>query len=145
MKRTSFVFARVFLACIVHAAVCLGDTLNSPPELQRKETVREEKIDVSRDSLDRQLGEALIFIYQKLVSPQLNTNCQFHPSCSEYCKQAIIKYGFFKGYVMGIERLMRCNRRAREYPYPVVDTEKRGRRMLDLPEDNLIKRKGEKK
>ena len=35
--------------------------------------------------------------------------CRFYPSCSEYCVQAIEKYGVFKGVLKGIKRILRCN------------------------------------
>ena len=35
--------------------------------------------------------------------------CKFHPTCSEYTKQAIEKYGVFKGIGLGIARIIRCN------------------------------------
>ena len=55
----------------------------------------------------------LINWYQKNISPWLkdrhNVNCKFYPSCSEYTKQAIEKYGVFKGIRLGISRILRCN------------------------------------
>ena len=36
-------------------------------------------------------------------------NCKFDPSCSEYTKQAINKYGFFKGSFLGMKRILKCN------------------------------------
>ncbi len=35
--------------------------------------------------------------------------CNFTPSCSEYAKQAIIKYGAIKGLIIGFNRIKRCN------------------------------------
>lgn len=54
----------------------------------------------------------LIEIYQKSISKILenrNIRCKFYPSCSEYTKQAIIKYGVIKGCIYGIKRILRCN------------------------------------
>ncbi|MCD5397087.1 MAG: membrane protein insertion efficiency factor YidD [Candidatus Pacebacteria bacterium] len=36
------------------------------------------------------------------------TFCRFHPSCSEYFKQALKKYGLFKGGWKGVKRILRC-------------------------------------
>jgi putative membrane protein insertion efficiency factor len=47
--------------------------------------------------------------YQKFVSPLLPPSCRYHPSCSEYAVQAILKYGVLKGSFMGAWRIMRCN------------------------------------
>ncbi len=51
----------------------------------------------------------LIGKYQKYISPILGNNCKYYPSCSEYTKQAIEKYGAVKGSFYGIKRIVRCN------------------------------------
>ena len=35
--------------------------------------------------------------------------CRFHPTCSEYGKQAIIKHGIIKGGLKTLWRVARCN------------------------------------
>lgn len=35
--------------------------------------------------------------------------CKYHPTCSEYTKQAIIKFGLIRGAIIGIWRILRCN------------------------------------
>lgn len=35
--------------------------------------------------------------------------CIYYPTCSEYTKQAIQKYGIFKGFKLGLKRIARCN------------------------------------
>ena len=54
----------------------------------------------------------LIEKYQKHISLFLENKgvkCKFYPSCSEYTKQAIIKYGSLKGSFLGIKRILKCN------------------------------------
>ena len=54
----------------------------------------------------------LIKQYQNHISRWLtskNINCKFYPTCSEYTKQAIEKYGAIKGLLLGIARILRCN------------------------------------
>jgi len=54
----------------------------------------------------------IISFYQKYISPllkNLGVNCKYYPSCSEYMKQAILKYGALKGFFIGIKRILRCN------------------------------------
>ena len=53
-----------------------------------------------------------IDFYQKNISLWLqskNINCKFTPTCSEYTKKAIEKYGALKGLKLGICRILRCN------------------------------------
>ena len=50
--------------------------------------------------------------YKKNISLWLeskNINCKFNPTCSEYTRQAIEKYGALKGTILGIYRILRCN------------------------------------
>ena len=51
----------------------------------------------------------IIRVYQKYLSPLLGPNCRFHPTCSEYTFQAIETYGVFKGSILAIKRILRCN------------------------------------
>ncbi len=55
---------------------------------------------------------SLINFYQKHISLWLdskNIKCKFYPTCSDYTKQAIEKYGLIKGVFLGIKRILRCN------------------------------------
>lgn len=50
--------------------------------------------------------------YQKNISSYLdhkNIKCKYYPTCSEYTKQAIEKYGACKGTWIGFKRILRCN------------------------------------
>lgn len=51
----------------------------------------------------------LIFLYQKTISPYLRPSCRYIPSCSEYAKQSIIKYGVIRGTFLAFLRVLRCN------------------------------------
>lgn len=35
--------------------------------------------------------------------------CRFEPYCSEYMYQSIDKHGIFKGGILGLYRILRCN------------------------------------
>lgn len=50
----------------------------------------------------------LIYLYQKLVSPILPPRCRFTPTCSEYSRLAILRYGF-KGLWLSVNRILRCH------------------------------------
>ncbi len=54
----------------------------------------------------------LLKIYKKYISPifkAIGVECKYYPTCSDYMRQAIEKYGAFKGTWLGIKRLVRCN------------------------------------
>ena len=50
----------------------------------------------------------LIKIYQS-ISKLTPPVCRFTPTCSEYTKQAIERYGVIKGIGLGIIRILKCN------------------------------------
>nr|WP_054653047.1 membrane protein insertion efficiency factor YidD [Salidesulfovibrio brasiliensis] len=51
---------------------------------------------------------ALIRFYQVFISPLLPGSCRFLPSCSEYAREAFIRHGAAKGFVLTTWRLLRC-------------------------------------
>lgn len=51
---------------------------------------------------------ALINFYKTAVSPYLPSSCRFYPTCSDYGKQAIEKYGSVKGSFLALKRVLRC-------------------------------------
>ena len=51
----------------------------------------------------------LINIYQKYISNAFGNRCIFYPTCSEYTKQAVDKYGIIKGSILGSIRILKCN------------------------------------
>jgi len=51
----------------------------------------------------------LLRFYKYVISPILPPACRFTPTCSEYATEAIEKYGFLKGFWLGLRRLSRCH------------------------------------
>jgi uncharacterized protein len=47
--------------------------------------------------------------YKILISPWLPSACRFHPTCSEYMRQAIEVHGVPRGFWLGIRRLGKCH------------------------------------
>ncbi|MBI2062652.1 MAG: membrane protein insertion efficiency factor YidD [Candidatus Yanofskybacteria bacterium] len=58
----------------------------------------------------------LISLYQKTLSPDHgliftgnNMRCRFYPSCSQYTREAIEKFGLGRGLLKGLARILKCN------------------------------------
>lgn len=47
--------------------------------------------------------------YQRVVSPLFGRRCIYTPTCSEYTRQAICKYGLARGSWLGFKRVLRCH------------------------------------
>jgi hypothetical protein len=52
---------------------------------------------------------ALLNIYRYGVSPWMAPHCRFHPSCSEYAREAIERHGALRGGWLAARRLSRCH------------------------------------
>ena len=50
----------------------------------------------------------MIFLYQRFAPKTIRAACLFTPSCSEYMRISVQKYGVFKGVNKGFRRLRRC-------------------------------------
>lgn len=50
-----------------------------------------------------------VLLYQRYAPERLRAACLFTPSCSEYMRISIEKYGVIKGIYKGVRRLCRCH------------------------------------
>lgn len=50
-----------------------------------------------------------IYFYQRCISPHTPPVCRFTPTCSQYAVEAIKKHGPFKGLLLAVWRILRCN------------------------------------
>ena len=57
----------------------------------------------------RQFAVLLIRLYQWTVSPLLGPTCRFHPSCSQYALEAVLRFGVLRGIGLALARLGRCH------------------------------------
>jgi len=64
-----------------------------------------------------------IDLYKLTLSPLLRLlfgdGCRFSPTCSEYTKQAILKFGVTRGVGLGVKRVIKCNPLSHGYLDPV--------------------------
>lgn len=59
----------------------------------------------------------IIELYQRTLSPDYGWfkvwfpggYCKYTPTCSEYCKHSVVKYGALLGLARGLWRILRCN------------------------------------
>lgn len=62
--------------------------------------------------VERELSLLLVLpirFYQKCITPYTPPSCRFTPTCSEYARQALMKYGPIKGMALAVWRIIRCN------------------------------------
>jgi uncharacterized protein len=52
---------------------------------------------------------AVLRFYKRWISPLLPSACRFHPTCSEYMRDAIVTHGLGRGVWLGLRRLSKCH------------------------------------
>jgi putative component of membrane protein insertase Oxa1/YidC/SpoIIIJ protein YidD len=55
------------------------------------------------------ISDIVISFHQNVISPADGPRSHFLPSSSQYTREAIRRYGFFQGFYLGCDRLMREN------------------------------------
>ena len=51
----------------------------------------------------------LVRLYRMVISPVLPVACRYAPTCSEYCMEAIERYGCKRGLWLAALRIGRCH------------------------------------
>ena len=51
----------------------------------------------------------LIRFYRSAISPRKPAMCKYIPACSQYGLEAIERFGAFKGGLLTLWRILRCN------------------------------------
>lgn len=75
-------------------------------------------------SLLGKMANKIIIFKQKVISPVDGPRSHFRPTSSRYMQLAIYRYGFFKGFIMGCDRLLRENDEKWVYRTIVIDNVK---------------------
>ena len=61
------------------------------------------------DRIAASLALLPIAVYRRFISPALPPSCRSHPSCSQYTRQALLRFGFLRGGLLGARRITRCH------------------------------------
>ena len=72
-----------------------------PKQVQQQET--------RSSSWAVQIADHVIQFHQEVISPVDGPRSHFRPSSSQYMYQAMHHYGFWRGFIMGCDRLLREN------------------------------------
>lgn len=70
---------------------------------------RKKEEDFCNPSFFSKFSQGLIQFHQEVISPADGPRSHFIPSSSQYTLDAMHRYGFFKGFILGCDRLMREN------------------------------------
>lgn len=72
-------------------------------------------------SIAARCARVVIHFHQDVLSPVDGPRSHFYPSSSNYMLEAIYAHGFFKGFIMGCDRLLREN--GETWVYPTIQCE----------------------
>ncbi len=62
----------------------------------------------AKTALPAKAAILLVRLYQKAISPWQGQSCRFHPSCSNYCIEALQQHGMVRGLWLGLKRICKC-------------------------------------
>ena len=85
--------------------------LKAPPAQEEKPTY----------SIGTQIADLVIRFHQQVISPVDGPRSHYKPSSSNYMQQAMHRYGFFRGFIMGCDRLLREN--DEEWVYRTIEVD----------------------
>ncbi len=86
-------------------------TLNGRPFQEGQNVAQNSALSEKHETSTVKIGMTwLIRFFQKYLSPVDGPKCPHYPTCSEFCRQAILRYGPVHGVLMTADRL------SREYP-----------------------------
>lgn len=71
------------------------------------------------NTFPRRIANIFLLFYQKIISPLIHyvtshffashSSCRFTPTCSQYSRTAIRKYGIIRGGGLSLKRILRCH------------------------------------
>jgi hypothetical protein len=64
---------------------------------------------MNEKSIVRKLATFPFTLYKIFISPLIPPSCLYRPTCSEYFRESIMRFGIIKGHLLGLMRLLRCN------------------------------------
>lgn len=98
------IFFLLFVSSFLHAMPGYYEPWGKDAGLKRP-TEQAEK----ESSILVKAAEKVILFHQNILSPVDGPRSHFRPTSSRYMLLAMRKHGFFKGYIMGCDRLLREN------------------------------------
>ncbi len=103
-------FATVFSA-VYH--LTLSSSLYKEPWGKERELIAKQKLPSPIQEVETNpmidLADALISFHKTYLSPTTCKRSHYRPTSSTYMRQAIKRYGFWQGFIMGCDRLLREN------------------------------------
>jgi putative membrane protein insertion efficiency factor len=67
------------------------------------------RVGLACERLATRMLVGLVAGYQVAVSPWLGRRCRFTPTCSDYFRQSVERYGPVRGSLKGLGRIARCH------------------------------------
>lgn len=105
--------AQFFVLFLFFHLTALADPWGKDSDLT-EESIKSSKLSHQNNQRCKTVGigpvaEILIRFHQEVISPCDGPRSHFLPSSSQYTLNAMRKYGFYPGFLMGCDRLMREN------------------------------------
>ncbi len=117
--RFSILVVITLLYAPLHARPGYFEPWGKDADLQYTDPTAEIPIAELPSSLFVRMAERAIQFHQNILSPVDGPRSHFRPSSSQYMLLAMRKYGFFEGFALGCDRLLREN--SAEWVYQTIE------------------------
>ena len=107
--KTFFLFLTISLYLMPLVANSYSESGFAPWGIDAELTYPDTQTILTTPSMPKLVCKKMILFFQNYISPIDGPRSSFYPTSSQYAKDAIEKYGVFKGIAMGCDRLMREN------------------------------------
>lgn len=118
MKKLSLLF--LFIPIFIFAKAGYFEPWGKDSSLNHKKTKIEENKKPKKTFFTKAANKVIVF-HQNVISPVCGSRSNFRPTSSKYMQLAIQRYGFFKGFTMGCDRLLRENSDPWVYRKIIID------------------------
>lgn len=101
----TWIFFLLFPICIFSASGYF-EPWGEDSDLTKIKTAKEP---LKPTSIFTKVADKIIVFHQEVISPVDGPRSHFRPTSSRYMQLAMQRYGFFQGFIMGCDRLLREN------------------------------------
>jgi uncharacterized protein len=108
MKKTHLIFFMFFIL-ICNFNFLAADPWGKDSDLVSRQTVALSSASYCKTPIVGNAAEALICFHQTVITPIDGPRSNYIPSSSQYTLDAMRTHGFFMGFAMGCDRLLREN------------------------------------
>jgi uncharacterized protein len=102
-------YFKISILLLFSSILCAREPFREPWGRDSDLKALNSKAGSSQQGIGVKIADSIIRFHQDVISPVDGPRSHFRPTSSRYMQLAMQRYGFFKGLIMGCDRLLREN------------------------------------